>query len=140
MDKPLIAIVNDDTIFLSLMEDLLSEEGYRTELINSSDKAYKEIRKLKPALVILDIVMDKPESGWTILELLQLDPETTNIPVILASADARFIREKSDWLEQHGIDSLEKPFNLDDLLVKVEEHLPGASHGMVRAPNEESNR
>ncbi len=135
MDKPLIAIVNDDTIFLSLMNDLLSEEGYRTVLINTSDKAYKEIRKLKPALVILDIVMDKPESGWTVLELLQLDPETTNIPVILASADARFIREKRDWLEQHGIDSIEKPFNLDDLLAKVEKHCPGASDRTVREPN-----
>ncbi len=139
MDKPLIAIVNDDTQFLSLMNDLLSDEGYRTELINTSDKAYKEIRKLKPALVILDIVTDKPESGWKILELLQLDPETTNIPVILASADVLAIREKRDSLAHHGIDSIEKPFNLDDLLAKVEQHLPGASHDTVRASNEGSS-
>ncbi len=67
MDQPLIAVVNNDTVFLSLMNDLLSEEGYRTELITSGDKAYKEIRKLMPELVILDIVMDDPESGADIL-------------------------------------------------------------------------
>ncbi len=114
-----IMVVNNDTTFLRLMHDLLDEEGYDAKLILASDKAYDAIRKEKPDLVILDIVMDKPESGWMVLDLLRLDPVTVNIPVIVSSTDGNFLKSKEVTLRAKHCDTLEKPFLLDELWRKV---------------------
>jgi CheY-like chemotaxis protein len=119
MSDPVIAVVNNDTEFLELMQDLLSVEGYRTVICKEGDKAYSLVKEIQPSLVVLDIRMDQPETGWTILELLRLDPQTTQIPVIVCSADAPFLREKAATLHSLRCDVLEKPFDLESLLDKV---------------------
>ncbi len=119
MAKPLIAVVNDDTIFLELMHDLLTEEGYRTAIWKEGDKAYEMIKEHRPLLVILDIRMERPDTGWMVLELMRLDPETAQIPVIICSADTERIRAKEAYLREKGCQILEKPFLLEDLLDKV---------------------
>jgi CheY-like chemotaxis protein len=119
MADKMIAVVNDDTAFLSLMNDLLNAEGYATLLCVEGDKAYETIKKKQPDLVILDIRMERPDTGWMVLELIRLDPTTTSIPIIACSADAIFLRAKAELLKKHGCDILEKPFELKDLLQKV---------------------
>ena len=119
MAEPLIAVVNNDTAFLDLMHDLLSLEGYRVLICKEGDRAYALVKETQPALVILDIRLDHAESGWTILELLRLDPATTQIPVIVCSADAPFLREKAAALQELRTEILEKPFDLEMLLDKV---------------------
>jgi DNA-binding response OmpR family regulator len=119
MAEPTIAVVNNDTDFLGLMNDLLSLEGYRTLICREGDRAYGTIKDAQPDLVILDVRLDHAEQGWTILELLRLDPATTRIPVIICSADAHFLREKAASLHELRCDTLEKPFDLDMLLEKV---------------------
>jgi DNA-binding response OmpR family regulator len=120
MSAPLIAIVNDDTTFLQLMTDLLSDEGYATIIEKERGDAPKVIREHQPDLVILDIRMDHPESGMQILEIVRLDPQTTSVPVIICSADHQFLRDKEPLLRSKHCDILEKPFDLNDLLTKVE--------------------
>ena len=119
MAEPLIAVVNNDTAYLELMHELLSLEGYRTVICKEGDKAYALVKERRPDLVVLDIRMGQPESGWTILELLRLDPATARIPVIVCSADGRFLREKAPSLRELDCDTLEKPFDLEMLLGKV---------------------
>lgn len=127
MAKSLIAVVNDDTLFLELMHDLLTEEGYRTAIWKEGDKAYEMIKEHRPALVILDIRMERPDTGWMVLELMRLDPETARTPVIICSADAQRIREKEVYLRAKGCEVLEKPFLLEDLLAKVQACIGPAS-------------
>lgn len=119
MAKSLIAVVNDDTLFLELMHDLLTQEGYRTAIWKEGDKAYEMIKEHRPVLVVLDIRMEHPDTGWMVLELMRLDPETAHIPVIICSADTSRIREKEAYLREKGCAVLEKPFLLEDLLETV---------------------
>ena len=119
MAQPLIAVMNDDTDFLDLMHTLLTEEGYRCVICKESDAVYPRIKEQHPALVILDIRMGNPEAGWRVLELLRLDPATALIPVIVCSADTIFLRAKEDALRALHCDILEKPFDLDALLLKI---------------------
>jgi CheY-like chemotaxis protein len=119
MTDPVIAVINNDTEFLELMQDLLSVEGYKTFICKEGDKAYAMVKELQPSLVVLDIRMDQPETGWVVLELLRLDPQTTMIPVIVCSADTPFLREKAASLQALRCDILEKPFDLETLLDKV---------------------
>ena len=60
----LIALVEDDPISLNLMQELLTEEGYRTVVAPVGLDVYQMIRRERPALVILDIHMVNPDSGW----------------------------------------------------------------------------
>lgn len=119
MAEPTIAVVNNDTDFLNLMDELLTLEGYRTIVCREGERAYALMKEIRPDLIVLDIRLEHAESGWTILELLRLDPATTAIPVIVCSADTPFLREKAPALHELRCDILEKPFDLDMLLEKV---------------------
>jgi CheY-like chemotaxis protein len=127
MAGPLIAVVNDDTSFLALMEELLSEEGYTTTIIKASDTAYELIKNKEPALVVLDIRMQSAEAGFMVLDLLRLDPATAQIPVIICSAATQFVRDNEAHFREKGCDILPKPFHLNELLIKV--------HGFIGPPS-----
>lgn len=53
------------------------------------------------------------------LEMLRLEPAATHIPVILCSADARFLQDNAAQLRELHADVLGKPFRIDDLLAKI---------------------
>jgi CheY-like chemotaxis protein len=118
-DPPTIAVVNDDTTFLTLMCELLEEEGYRAVAWREGHNAYEMIKRERPDLVVLDIRMERPDVGWQLLEVLELDPATRPIPVIVCSADVVFLRAKAARLAALGCAVLEKPFDLDGLLALV---------------------
>jgi CheY-like chemotaxis protein len=119
-----VAVVNDDTVFLDLMRELLEqEENYEVLICKEWDGAYQFIRDTRPDLIIQDIRIGGEEHGWTILNLLTLDPETRPIPVIVCSAAIQSLHEHQEWLTQYGIRALPKPFDLDTLLNSIEEML-----------------
>jgi DNA-binding response OmpR family regulator len=120
MKRPMIAVVNQDTIFLSLMEELLSEEGYHTYIEKEGDKAYSNIKKDKPDLIVLDIRINDPEAGFKVIDLIRLDPDTMHIPIIVCSTATQLIRENETRLCEKNCDILMKPFHLDELLMKVQ--------------------
>jgi DNA-binding response OmpR family regulator len=118
--QPRIAVINDDTAFLDLMHELLAEtEGYQVLLCKEGDQAYAFVKAHRPDLVILDIRIDHQENGWTILELLTLDPQTRPIPVIVCSAAITDLQAHQAVLDTLGIEVLAKPFDLDILLEKI---------------------
>lgn len=118
-----IDVVNDDTAFLQLMHELLTDAGYDVSLYKEGVVAHQQILRNPPELVILDIRMEKPDTGWQVLEMLRLHPATANIPVIVCSADVHQLRSKREMLQQQGYDSLEKPFDLDTLLSIVNQKI-----------------
>jgi CheY-like chemotaxis protein len=119
-----IAVVNDDTVFLDLMRELLEdEEGYEVVICKESDNAYEFVKTHQPDLVILDIRMGGEEAGWTILNLLTLDPATRLIPLIVCSAAIHSLQEHQELLDRFGITALPKPFDLEVLLSAVERTL-----------------
>jgi CheY-like chemotaxis protein len=123
MEKAHILVANDDKAFLELMKDLLEEEGYSVSLQKTGTTAYEKIKKALPDVVILDIIMETLDTGWRVLDRLKLDPETTNIPVIICSADVHSLRNKADHLLSMGCLVLALPFDIDTMLATIEESL-----------------
>jgi len=120
-----IAVINDDTTFLDLMRELLEEEGnYEVLICREWDRAYQFVKQEQPDLVIQDIRIGGEEHGWTILNLLTLDPATRPIPMIVCSAAIQSLHEHQGLLSTYGIRVLPKPFDLDTLLRTIEETLP----------------
>jgi len=126
-ERARIAVINDDTTFLELMRDLLEEEEHYEVLICKEwDAAYEFVKTEQPDLVIQDIRIGGEENGWTILNLLTLDPQTRPIPVIVCSAAIQSLHEHQPMLSHFGIKALPKPFDLDMLLEVVQEMLSAA--------------
>ena len=127
-----IVVINDDTDFLSLMSELLTDVGeYDVDVCREGDRAYQFVKAQQPDLVILDIRIEGQERGWAILECLTLDPKTKPIPLIVCSAAIRELQAHQEMLDRYGIDVLTKPFDLDALLEKVATAL-GRGHRHAR--------
>jgi CheY-like chemotaxis protein len=117
-----IAIINDDTTFLDLMRELLEEEeNYEVLICREWDGAYEFVKRERPDVGILDIRIGGEEHGWTILNLLTLDPQTRPIPMIVCSAAINSLHEHQEMLSRYGVRALPKPFDLDTLLSTIEE-------------------
>ena len=125
-----IAVVNDDTVFLDMMAAVLSDAGWDTVICRESSRAFEELKREQPDLIILDIRMESPESGWTLLELLTLDRQMATTPIIVCSAAIYDLRAHQEWLSEHGIAVLPKPFDIEHLLANVEQAL-----GSPRTPS-----
>lgn len=110
-----IVVVNDDAAYIEMVSELLADTGYRTSSCTGSREAYRLVKHERPDLVLLDVHMESPDSGMNVLALLRLDRETADLPVIVCSADATFLRQKRVRLQEYGCEILEKPFRIEDL-------------------------
>jgi CheY-like chemotaxis protein len=123
VEKARIFVADDDKDFLQLMRELVEEEGYSVLVLREKNKAYEEIKQALPNLVILDVVMEHPDTGWQVLNRLKSDPETAHIPVIICSGDIWAVRPKLQHLLRLGCTTVEKPFDFDTMLSAIQKAL-----------------
>jgi CheY-like chemotaxis protein len=115
-----IAVVNDDSMFLALMETILREEGgYEALVLRETTAAFPKLEAWCPDAIFLDLLLERPDSGWALLEMVRLHPATRDTPVIICSADARGLRDREEDLRRHRCEILPKPFDLEELLSLV---------------------
>ena len=113
-----IMVIDDDPAILDSIGMLLEFEGYRVTVCSDAAGLLLMESEL-PDLLLLDIWMSGTD-GRDICKQLKQKSSTKNIPVVLISAS----REIEKSAKQAGAnDFLSKPFELDDLLRKVEMHI-----------------
>ncbi len=76
-----VVVVNGNTEVLGMLETVLDAGRYDMVFVESSDRAYTQIKKVLPNLVILCTRIEQLE-GFQILTMLKLDEETKNIPIL----------------------------------------------------------
>jgi PleD family two-component response regulator len=76
-----VVVVNGSTEVLGMLETVLDAGRYDMVFVESSDRAYSQIKKVLPNLVILCARIEQLE-GFHLLTMLKLDPETRDIPVL----------------------------------------------------------
>ncbi len=113
---PLVAVVDDDSPLRELIETLLRGDGYRTIGWGKGQGAYELIRQEQPDLVILDLWMENPAAGGMVLALLELDPSTNRIPVIVCSSHMQLFDDQQASLREKGYALITKPFAIEELL------------------------
>ncbi|MDQ2831703.1 MAG: hypothetical protein M3Y74_21980 [Chloroflexota bacterium] len=67
MEKKRLAVIDDDAAYLQLLCRLLTKEGYEPhmfEQLESSAAAYEGVRTFKPEVIVLDIALEHPTTGW----------------------------------------------------------------------------
>ncbi len=112
-----ILIVDDERDIRELISDILQDEGYTTRLAGNSDDAMSEVAAELPRLLILDIwLKDSKMDGIDILKQVKTDhPE---VPVVIISGHGN-IEIAVAAIKQGAYDFIEKPFNIDQLLVVI---------------------
>ena len=119
MTQPLIAVINDDSTYLAVMQEVLEEDGYRVVVWTGGDGAFELVKRERPALLIADLRMERVDAGLTLLQMLRLDPATRDLPVVLCSADGAWLRDNGEHLRAKGYALLAKLFDLAELLALV---------------------
>ncbi len=115
--NPNILVVDDDSVTLAVLEDVLSRNHYRVTVISSGEKAFA-LLKAHPreyAAVILDRMMPKM-SGIDVLHKIYCDPVLRKIPIIMLTSHAE--REDVSAAVVAGVfDFLYKPIDQELLFL-----------------------
>jgi CheY-like chemotaxis protein len=108
-----VLLIDDDQSNLDFMQHVMHIEGHELAWAADGEQGLALVRKLRPGLVICDVVMPHL-GGYAVLETLRADPEFARIPVLLFSAamndDARAL-----GLRRGATEVLAKPFDLEQL-------------------------
>jgi signal transduction histidine kinase len=119
--KANILIVDDTPNNLHLLSSMLEEQGYEVRCANSGAIALRAVEMEHPDIILLDINMPNM-NGYEVCERLKLDLRTRDIPVIFLSALSETI-DKVKAFRIGGIDYITKPFQLEEVLARVENHI-----------------
>lgn len=116
-----ILIVDDKLENIRFLSDFLSKQNYQVRKAVSGQAALTAIKTLPPDLILLDINMPGM-GGYEVCERLKKDPKTQPIPIIFISAGNE-TADKVRAFQLGGIDYITKPFQLEEVLVRVQTQL-----------------
>ncbi|MEN8172345.1 MAG: response regulator, partial [Chloroflexota bacterium] len=121
-NKPVDILVVDDTVEnLKILTALLISKGYNPRPVNNGQLALRAVRAAAPDLVLLDIRMPDMD-GFEVCRQLKANPATSSIPVIFISAQ-HDIQDKLEAFQVGGVDYITKPFQLEEVHIRVETQL-----------------
>ncbi len=116
-----ILIVDDVLMNLQITAQILKEEGYKFSLAQDGKSALNLLENETPDLILLDIMMPEMD-GLEVCRIIKKDERLKEIPVIFITA----FNQSDDLVEGFkagGVDYISKPFNRDELLMRVKTHL-----------------
>ncbi|MEG4206160.1 adenylate/guanylate cyclase domain-containing protein [Microcoleus sp. Pol7_A1] len=116
-----ILIVDDMPDNLRLLSTMLTSYGYHVRKAINGQLALQGAQISPPDLILLDINMPKM-NGYEVCEQLKLSEKTKDIPVIFISA-LNDVLEKVKAFQVGGIDYITKPFQVEEVLARVENQL-----------------
>ena len=132
---PKILIVDDVPDNLRLLSTTLSQQGYKIRCAKNGAMALMGARNDLPNLILLDINMPDLD-GYQVCQQLKADPATSSIPVIFLSAQDD-IQDKVKAFSIGGADFIGKPFQVEEVLVRVKNQLAiQEANDRVRVLNE----
>ena len=118
--KPLLLLVEDNLDLQSYVKELL-ETQYQIQVASDGEEGIKMAQLYTPDLVISDIMMPKVD-GYQLCTSLQKDEKTSHIPIILLTAKSDD-KNKIEGLGYGAVDYLYKPFDANELQIKVKNQL-----------------
>jgi DNA-binding response OmpR family regulator len=120
-----ILVIEDNHAILDVITLILQSEAYRVNGLNKSADMMFHVEEFKPNLIILDIMLPDGD-GRVLLQELRSKPSTEHIPVLMISARYTAKNVQHGEFKPNGF--LAKPFDIDDLLDKIEGILEGKTY------------
>ena len=120
-DRTSILIVDDNPANLRLLHTLLDERGFDVRVATGGVSALRSVRAEAPDLILLDIEM--PDlSGYDVCRELKKDSTTRDVPILFISA-AKDAEAKVQSFQVGGVDYVTKPFQVDEVLARIDHQL-----------------
>lgn len=116
-----IVIVDDQPNNLRVLSGILQQAGYKVRPALDGKFALQSIKSSPPDLILLDIRMPEMD-GYEVCRHLKADAQTREIPVIFISA-LQDTEDKLSAFRVGGVDYVAKPFQVEEVLARVQAHL-----------------
>lgn len=123
-----ILIIEDDDLVSRTVERSLRNDDFKIYVTDNGLDGLKAARKQLPDLVILDVIMPEMD-GYEICRTMRADHHLSEIPVLFLTAKIKD-EDKINGFLAGGDDYLTKPFNIDELLLRV--------HAILRRTNQKA--
>jgi CheY-like chemotaxis protein len=136
-DKKKILIIDDNINFVKMNSAVLEAGGYEVEAAYNAEEGYTKVEYGQPDAIVLDLMMERHDSGFTLAKKLKSHPIFKRIPILMLTAVGeatgfKFSME-SDGYWMKTDDFADKPIEPDLLLEKVE-HLISAGEAAEEEP------
>jgi len=128
-----ILLVDDDLDFLEMHKAVLQNHGYDVLTATSGQEGLERVRAEMPDLIILDLMMEKHDAGFSFSKTMKTDPLFRKIPILMVTSVAettgfRFsLEEDGYWMKTD--DFLDKPVMPEVLLERVDKLLRKREEG-----------
>ncbi len=116
-----VLVADDDESLVRTLTWILKEHGYEVSVCPGGDGLFAKLEEIKPALLLLDIMMPKVD-GLQLLERLKQEERYKDLPVLMVSSmppEEATVRA----LGLGAADFISKPFRVRELLARVEAHI-----------------
>jgi CheY-like chemotaxis protein len=118
-----IFVINDTIAILELFTALLEDEGYRVTTDGFTIEMIELLKRVKaerPDLLVLDFLIQDEGKGWQFLQMLKMDRETRDIPVVVCTAAVKLVEDLQPHLDAMGVGVVLKPFDIEHLLSEID--------------------
>lgn len=116
-----ILAIDDTPENLQLLAQLLAERNYKVRSVTKGTTALRAAQAAPPDLILLDVNMPQM-NGYEVCQQLKADARTRDIPVIFVSALGETL-DKVKAFQVGGVDYVTKPFQVEEVLARIETHL-----------------
>ena len=116
-----ILVVDDTLANLELLEEILGFQGYEVRTATSGEMALRSVSLHIPDLILLDVMMPGID-GYETCRVFKANKEIEKVPIIFLSAKSESA-DKIRGFEMGGLDYITKPFDVQELLMRIKTHL-----------------
>lgn len=116
----LVFVIEDEDPIRRLIRDALESEGFRVLTARSAEDALPMLEQANPSVILLDLRLPGMD-GFAFLDAYRARRDSAGLPPVIIVSALR-PREK---LPEGVVDYLRKPFDLDDLIARVERSVSG---------------
>ncbi len=120
-DRSIILIVDDNQTNLDVLFDLLRKDGFKVLVATDGESAIEQLDYIEPDIILLDVMMPGID-GFETCRLLKAKQATQDIPVIFITALSDTV-DKVKGFQMGAVDYITKPFQHEEVLVRVQTHL-----------------
>lgn len=130
--KPVLLIVEDDLDVADMLNAYFNVQGFDVQTANWGEDAVKACSNHPPDLVILDIRLPDID-GFEVARRLRMNRRTQNVPILFLT-EKRSRSDRLQGLELGGDDYITKPFDIQELRLRVRNALSRTKQGVVTNP------
>ncbi len=119
-------VINNSDNILAMFRKILEVDDCEVFLQLFLNSDLRDVRRIRPDLIILDYYVGREGVGWEFLQLLKMEDSTAAVPVLVCTTAVRLVQEIAGYLATKRISILRKPFESRDLVTAVQYALQGA--------------